>query len=239
MTEKINISKTPKKTIQKTGASIYKILKNQKRPFHMALSGGETPRELFRYLVASKPLPSIWNNVHFYWADERCVPPDNEESNFKSAMELLLNPLKISPNNIHRIFGEKDPYEESKRYEKDLINVIPSRNGIPQFDLILLGMGKDGHTASLFPGQWTNYQSDRICEVAFHPETKQKRITLTPKVIHLASHVFFLITGKNKTTIVESVFKEKEPELPARLFINNSNVKWFMDKTASQNIELS
>ncbi len=239
MKENIIVSETPEKTIQKIGDSIHKILKNKKKPFYMLLSGGETPQELFRYLVTSNPDQSIWNDVHFFWADERCVPPDNEESNYKTAMKLLLRPLKIPPYNIHRIWGEKNPSEECFRYENEILNVVPSRNGVPQFDLILLGMGDDGHTASLFPGQWTNYQSDRICEVAFHPATKQKRITITPKIIHSAEQAFFLITGKNKSTAVEKVFKGKEPEIPAHLFINNNNINWFMDQSASQNLEFS
>jgi 6-phosphogluconolactonase len=232
MKEQLIISDTSDQTVKKTGDSIYKILKNKTRPFYMALSGGETPQKLFRYLAAVKPNQIIWDDVHFFWADERCVPPDDEQSNYKMARKMLLRPLEISSDHIHRIHGEKKPFKECERYEREILNTLPAQNTLPQFDLILLGMGKDGHTASLFPGQESHIHSERIYDVSFHPETKQNRITITPKIIHSAKQVFFLITGENKAPAIKKVFKEKAPELPASLFIKNENVTWFLDQKA-------
>jgi 6-phosphogluconolactonase len=168
-------------------------------PFNIMLSGGNTPKMLFEQLAKLSSAVKSWKHVHFYWGDERCVPPDDPESNFGMAKQELLNKIQISEANIHRIFGENDPESEARRYATEISN-------IPFFDLIMLGMGDDGHTVSIFPNNPDLMHSSKLCEVAAHPKTGQKRITITGKVINAAKFVAFLITGKNKAGIIAEIF---------------------------------
>ncbi len=175
--------------------------------------------------------------MKIFFGDERCVPPDSEESNYKMANESLFKNISIPKENIFRIKGENDPIKETKRYEEVLKSNLLSLNGIPQFDLILLGLGEDGHTASIFPNQVNLFYSARLCEVAVHPQTKQKRITLTGKIINNAKHVVFLITGKNKANILSKIIdlNNSQGVYPASL-VNPKNGKltWFLDLEASK-----
>ncbi len=174
----------------------------------VALSGGSTPKRLFRILADQFADRIDWHRVHFFWGDERCVPPDDPESNFGAAKELLLDQIEIPPTNIHRILGESDPEVERNRYEQELeTHLAKGPDGIPQFDLIILGMGDDGHTASIFPHQLRFMESARICEVATHPVSGQQRITLTGQVLNHGSWVCFLITGKNKAGVLAEVIR--------------------------------
>ena len=150
-----------------------------------------------------------WQHVNFYWADERCVPPDSDESNYGMTLRYLLCKINIPDENVHRVYGENDPVNEAVRYSNLLEKNLEKKNDLPSFDLILLGMGEDGHTASIFPDQMELLNSDKLCAVATHPESSQKRITLTGNVINNADRIYFLITGSNKAEVTKKILEKK------------------------------
>jgi len=208
-----------------------------KKPLSVALSGGSTPELLFSVLGDHFSKSAPWEYIHFFWGDERCVPPGNPESNYGMARRNLLEKIDIPSSNIHRIRGEDDPEKEASRYSEEISDCIVKRDGLPLFDLILLGLGEDGHTASIFPGHKEYFTSDKICEVAVHPETLQKRITLTGRVINNAGYITFLVTGKKKAEIVEKIIKKSSSaiNLPASYIVPLYGVlRWFIDEDAGR-----
>ncbi len=214
---------------------------NTKKAFNIALSGGSTPGILFKQLAASRENfhRKTWEKVNFFWVDERCVPPESAESNYRMTNETLLRKLQISPGNIFRMKGENDPKEEAKRYSSLLSMQLPQENKFPVFDLILLGMGGDGHTASIFPNQMNLLSSEEICAIAYHPETGQARITLTGNVINNAKQVFFLVTGEDKAITLEKIIGKgsSDRQFPASC-INPAHgiLKWFLDDKAASKL---
>ncbi len=206
-------------------------------PFNIALSGGSTPGVLFNKMVSAIVHPGLWHQVHFFWVDERCVPPDHPESNYRMTDETLFHSLSLNHDHVHRMMGEEEPRAEAKRYEALLRSKLPDREGLPFFDLILLGMGSDGHTASIFPDQMPLMYTKRICEVARHPETGQYRITLTGPVINNAARVCFMITGENKAAVLASILEEdngseKFPAAHIKPF--HGKLEWYLDEEAAQ-----
>jgi len=162
-----------------------------------------------------------WENIDLYWVDERCVPPDNADSNYRMTRETLLDEVPLRPEQIHRIEGELDPEVAASRYESELRNSFRLEGAeIPRFDLIALGMGPDGHTASLFPHTEAINELSRLAVANHVPQQKQSwRITLTWPVINHASSVFFLIAGADKAAVLNEVLTgPQEPErLPSQL----------------------
>lgn len=207
---------------------------------HIALSGGSTPKIVFDEL-ASRPLSKTdWQKVHLYWGDERCVPADDSESNYKMTVEHLLSKIDIPEKNIHRVKGENDPQKEAKRYSAVIKDKLPLVEGLPQFDLVILGMGDDGHTASIFPHEIKLWNAGQLCEVAEHPESGQKRITITGKVINHAATVAFLVTGESKAEKVGEIIAERGgyAAYPAYLVKPSSgNLVWFLDRAAAADIK--
>lgn len=207
------------------------------KPFTVALSGGSTPELLFTILSENFAESVPWEYVQIFWGDERCVPPDNDESNFGMTLRKLLSRIEIPDRNIHRIKGEEDPEKEASRYSEEISLYTRKRAGLPLFDLILLGLGEDGHMASIFPGHLELLDSEKICDVAFHPVTHQKRITLTGKIINNADAVSFLVAGKKKKEIVEKMFKKDPSSLnyPATYIVPvYGRLSWFIDKEAGK-----
>jgi len=207
----------------------------KKKSFTIALPGGSTPGLLFSILGDhfSKSVP--WENVHFFWGDERCVQPGDPESNFGVTREKLLGKIDIPEENIHRIRGEEDPEMESERYSKEIIKFTAERNGLPMFDLILLGLGEDGHTASIFPENIWLFNSAKVSEVSVHPHTKQKRITITGNVINNAENVTFLVTGKRKAAIIREIIEKRDSatDYPAAHVIPAfGELHWILDMEA-------
>ena len=179
------------------------------RFFSLALSGGSTPKVIFEFITSNCKKKINWSKVIIFWGDERCVSPESDESNYKMASDSLLKHIPIPDANIFRIKGEEDPDTEAKRYSEIVSKLIPSSNGIPQFDLIMLGLGEDGHTASIFPNNIHLFDSKNLFEVSKHPVTKQKRITATGKIINNSKAVCFLATGKNKSEKVYQILEKK------------------------------
>ena len=207
---------------------------------HIALSGGSTPKEVFKQLAEHFKNEIDWSKVQFYWGDERCVLPDDEESNYKMANEYLFSKIELPLGNIHRIKGENEPIEEAKSYADLLEKSLPNVGMQPQFDLVILGLGDDGHTASIFPNQMHLWNSKAYCEVAEHPVTGQKRVTLTGGIINNAKEVAFLVTGANKAEKVLEIIEKKGNynTYPASLVkLNSGRLNWFLDADAAKFIE--
>lgn len=235
----IKILDTPEHVAKQFASDLKSWINNSDTPtYHIALSGGSTPKLLFQHLAKHHKDDIQWDKVHFWWGDERMVPPSSEESNFGVTQKMLFNPINIPESNIHRIRGEEETISEIKRYTQEIEAHIPLQNTWPKFDLIILGMGDDGHTASIFPNQMQLLSSLEMCEIAHHPETNQERITLTGRVLNNATCTAFLVTGSNKTEKVKSIL-EKAPEAhqyPALHIIPENNLFWYLDEAAAQQI---
>jgi 6-phosphogluconolactonase len=184
--------------------------------FRVALAGGSTPRQLYLHL-AGEPLP--WNRTELFWSDERHVPPDHPQSNYRMAREALLSRVPLAEENVHRIRAElPEAAQAAEEYEETLREVfaLPPPE-VPRFDLVLLGIGADGHTASLFPGSNALAESRRLVVAPWVPQLDAFRITLTLPVLNHAATVLFLVSGSEKAEILAKVLDDpSEPPLPAR-----------------------
>lgn len=220
-------------------ANEMKVYSEQGEAVHISLSGGSTPKMLFKLLAQAPYAEGIqWNNLHFWWGDERCVAPDDAESNFGEANTLLFTKVNLPAENIHRIRGEDEPAVEAERFAKEMADVIPSENGTPVFDWILLGVGADGHTASLFPGV-TNYQDENLSVLASHPESGQIRVSKTAKVLEAAKRISYLVLGSGKVEIVKEIHTTPASELPypaAKIQSTTGETEWFLDSNAASAI---
>ncbi len=207
--------------------------------FSLALSGGSTPKVVFEFIALNFKNRINWHKVIIFWGDERCVSPESDESNYKMASDSLLNRIPIPDTNIFRIKGEEDPDAETKRYSEIVNKLIPSVNGDPQFDLIMLGLGEDGHTASIFPSNIHLFDSRELFEVSEHPKTKQKRITATRKIINNSKAVFFIATGRNKSEKVYQVIEKKSKWkfYPASLVDpKKGELIWLLDNLSAEQL---
>lgn len=214
------------------------LLKLKEGIFRVALSGGSTPKYWFEELAKNHQHDIEWGRVHFYWGDERCVPPSDAESNYGMTTRFLLDHIDIPKENIHRIFGERNP-EEAARIYRDELDKFADQSSVPTFDLIVLGMGEDGHTASIFPHQIELWDSDDFCVVATHPTSGQQRVSFTGKVINQARSVAFLVTGEKKAEKIMEIMEKKKvsDSYPAsHVSPENGELYWFLDKLATAQI---
>ena len=202
--------------------------------FHACLAGGATPRETYA-LLASGPERGIdWTRVQVYFGDERCVPPDHADSNYRMAMDALLCQVNVEPAHIHRIPAELGAVPAADDYEQTLRACLASSDN--RFDLVLLGLGADGHTASLFPGTAALHVRDRWCVANSAPGLRLDRITLTFPIFDIARRVVFLVTGINKAEALRSVFTEpiNLEQRPAQgVCPAHGELVWLMDRTAA------
>lgn len=220
---------------------LYELIQGKEK-ISIALSGGSTPKVLFRHLAQYYVDKIDWTKVHFFWGDERCVPSDHEESNFHTTATLLLQYIDIPEENIHPVIGEGIPDFEAIRYGEEIVSSLELKNDLPVFDLIILGMGADGHTASIFPHQMKLLSSKEICAVAEHPESGQKRITLTGPVINQAKEIAFLVTGNSKAEKINEILSRERnwADYPAaHIQPTNGKLIWFLDKAAVASYILS
>lgn len=204
--------------------------------FNLAVSGGNTPGLLFNILGDHFASAADWGHVHFYWVDERCVPPEDKESNFGMTRDTFLGKINIPPANLHRMRGEDDPEKESVRYGQELKMISSKRNGLPCFNMTLLGLGEDGHTASIFKGNEELFSSRRMCTTTVHPVTGQKRITITGNVINNSENIIFLVTGRNKSVVVKNILDQKDQSIryPASLVSPvDGKLFWYIDREAA------
>ncbi len=210
-----------------------RALAGRKR-FSIALSGGSTPRTLYA-LLASPPwkesLP--WEGTHVFWADERCVPPDDRDSNYRLALETVLSRVPLPLANIHRIPGEEGPDRAARTYEDELRFFFG--NAAAGFDLVLLGAGEDGHTASLFPGAPTLASTARLALPVHLDRPLHSRVTLTLPVLNGADHVLVLAAGRAKAPVVQEVIDNgNRKKYPAGLVRPASgNLIWMLDRDAA------
>jgi 6-phosphogluconolactonase len=215
--------------------------------FTLALSGGSTPRALYRLLAdATAPFRDRidWRAVHVFWSDERCVPPDHAESNYRMAREALLDHVPLPAEHIHRMRGEEpDAARAAAEYEAELAGAFALAPGaLPRFDLILLGLGPDGHTASLFPGTAVVHERARWVAAPFVPKFNAFRITLTPPVLNHAAAVMFVVSGAEKAAALAAVMRDDSPAdlYPARIVRpEDGALLWLVDRAAAERLEQS
>jgi len=202
--------------------------------FTWALSGGSTPRGLYRLLASDAWRDRLpWHAIHFFWSDERHVPPDHPESNYRMAREAMLDAVPVPPENVHRIRAEEpDAHRAAAEYEATL-------EDWPSFDLSLLGLGKDGHTASLFPGSPAIHERERLVVAPWVESLRSFRITFTPPMLNHARRTVFLVSGEEKAEALHAVFEggriegERQPDTyPAQVV--EGNVLWMVDRAAAR-----
>lgn len=235
--EKINIYDNSLTLSEGFTAFLNKLLTVYPR-VHLCLSGGSTPKALFDYWAENCQDSIEWEKISFYWGDERCVPSHDIMSNYGMTKRCLFDKIpRIAPMHIHHIHGENHPLNEADTYN-EIIGTAPLQNHqIPCFEVIMLGLGEDGHTASIFPDQIEQWDNEENCIITKHPESSLKRISITGKVINNAQHVAFLVTGKNKSEKVRDIitnrnlFHDKYPG--ARVLPKYGYLHWFLDKEAA------
>jgi 6-phosphogluconolactonase len=211
---------------------------NHRGRYMVALSGGSTPKMLYHKLAAPRIQDSLnWERVHIFWGDERCVPPDDEASNYRHANESMLAKLPIPEGNVHRWKTELPPEEAARLYEDELRDTfgLAADSPPPVFDLILMGLGSDGHTASLFPGTDALDEKERWAVAVYVEKLSAWRVTLTPVVFNAARDVVFLVAGEGKADVMQTLLlKEDAPmKYPAQLIQPSiQDPYWFVDSAA-------
>jgi 6-phosphogluconolactonase len=202
--------------------------------FHVALSGGSTPRRMHELLAAMGRDALPWDRVELWWGDERTVPPDDPDSNFGMAKRTLIDPLQLT--RFHRMEGERDPVAAAADYEAALVGACGAP---PVLDLVFLGMGPDGHTASLFPGSPAVDDKQRfvVANPVDSPVAKGKttRLTITVPVLRAARHVRFLVAGADKAKILKEVVEGPRGRYPSQL-VEGSDVRWYVDAAAAKEL---
>ena len=205
--------------------------------FTIALSGGSTPKVLYG-LLGSEPYRSQidWSSVEIFWSDERCVPSDSEDSNYHLAEQVLLSKVSLSPHQVHRMPADQpDRDAASQAYTLEMQRTLGT-DGIPIFDLLQLGMGPEGHTASLFPHQQSLHEQQRLVMPVTVPKPPPPRLTFTPPPLNAARYVLFLVTGGDKADALQAVLEgEYHPdEYPAQIVRpTNGEVIWMLDSAAA------
>ena len=208
-----------------------------RRRFAVALAGGSTPRAAYALLATEEFAARVdWSRVHVFWGDERCVPPDDPDSNYRMAREALLDKIPIPTENVHRIRGELPPDEAAAAYQAELEAVLGAGG---RFDLVLLGMGVDGHTASLFPGTAALHEGERWVVAAFVDKLSAWRVTLTPVVLNAAAQVTFVVSGAGKAEQLREVLAGPyQPDvLPAQMVRpTDGRLLWLVDAAAAAHL---
>ena len=235
----IRILNTPQELSQAAAAEFIALASAAIRDhgkFTVALSGGSTPKSLYSVLARSA-LP--WDKIFFFWSDERHVPPDHPESNYRMAKEALLSKVPVPPENIFRVRAEeKNANVVAKDYEEALRSFFGLRPGeFPRFDLILLGLGPDGHTASLFPNTAALNETKLLVVANWVEKFKANRITFTYPVLNNAACVIFLVSGADKADMVRTVLEDGRADLPSqRVHPVNGRLLWLLDKGAASKL---
>jgi 6-phosphogluconolactonase len=209
--------------------------------FAIALSGGSTPKNLYNLLATNARSTLPWDHTYFFWSDERHVAPNNPDSNYRMANEAMLSKVPVPPANIYRVPAENpDAAAVAEAYEVSIRKFFQLQPGqLPRFDLILLGLGPDGHTASLFPGTAGLQEKSRLVIANLVEKLRTHRLTFTLPVINAARCVAFLVSGTDKATVLRSVLEESVPgeQYPAKLVEpSDGNLIWFLDRAAASGL---
>lgn len=237
MKTKVIISKNQEQWIKETVGRIVhqsQVSITASGKFCLALSGGSTPAPVYAALAKRSDID--WQHTYIFWGDERCVPPDHIESNYRSANETLISKIPIPAENIFRMKGEISPPQAAKEYNQALEDFFAGNEII--LDLILLGLGEDGHTASLFPGTPALTVMDTAVVENQHPASGMWRISFTYPVLTHAHEVYFLVKGESKAEIVAEIVNNPtaEPHFPAKQVVHKKSTTWLIDQAASINI---
>lgn len=215
---------------------------NELNRFSVALAGGTTPKRVYELLATERFKELIaWSRVYLFFGDERAVPPDHPDSNYAMAYDALISKVPIPPQNVHRIIGEGNASENAGIYENELKTFFAGATW-PRFDLVFLGIGQDGHTASLFPGSEALNEKSKWVVATRSERLKQERITLTLPVINHAPQVKFLVTGSEKAQVLAEVLRPKDGSelLPAQAVRPiDGTLEWLVDKAAASALERS
>lgn len=208
--------------------------------FTIALSGGSTPKALYGLLATDPYLGQIdWSSVEIFWSDERCVPPDDAESNYRMAQEVLLDKIPLPASQVHRMPADQpDRDAASLAYTQEMQQTFGT-NGIPSFDLIQLGMGPEGHTASLFPHQESLHEQQRLVMPVIVPKPPPPRLTFTSPLLNAARQILFLVTGSEKSDAVQAVLEGDylPDEYPAQIVRpDKGEVTWMLDTKAAEKL---
>ncbi len=208
----------------------------QKRFFNVAFSGGKTPEIIFKTLADYYKDKIDWRYVRFFWGDERCVPPDNAESNYGMTKKFLLDRINIPPENVYRIFGENNPPDEAVRYQEQFLKLFNGNIANARFNLTMLGLGDDGHTVSIFTNSLQLLSVKDLFAVAEHPSTKQKRITATGRLINNSEKIIFLVTGDSKSLVLHEIIGRQNNYLEypaAHIEPTSGTLEWYVDESAA------
>jgi len=206
--------------------------------FFVALAGGNTPRELYVLLTQENWRARVpWEKAHIFFGDERCVPPDHIDSNYRMVREALLDKLNLPESKVHRMAGEQEPQLAAAAYETEILQVF-SGEGIepPRFDLILLGLGNDGHTASLFPETSALYEKEKLVVANYVEKFKSYRLTMTLPLLNNSRNILFLVSGESKAAIVKDIFQNhnRSQHYPAELICpTDGRLLWLLDQAAA------
>jgi len=236
--EQINICPDAE-VLSESFSTFFRKMLNMYPHINVALSGGTTPNVIFDYWAENCRDTITWNRVSFFWGDERCVPPDNEMSNYGMAKKHLFDRVpEIPEENIFRIHGENEPEEEAERYGKLLGSKLVLRNKIPCFELVMLGLGGDGHTLSIFPHEISKWKSKNYCIVGGYPDNNRKRVSLSGTIVNNACHVAFLVTGAGKAETVREIIQSRKQFIntypAAKVNPKNGYLYWFLDNKAAR-----
>ena len=211
-----------------------------RKNFCVALSGGLTPRLLYQILGSETLAGRIrWENVHIFEVDERCVPPEHPQSNYGMIREALLSRISIPEANVHRLAGEAEDRDEvCRQYSAEIARVLqPQKDELPRLDLVILGMGPDGHTAALFPGSEALGEEVLWVRPNYFDKLKMHRLTLTFPVLNAAAEVLLLVAGADKAETVRQVFEGPPGQLPVQCVQPvNGRLNWFMDEAAARQL---
>ena len=211
----------------------------QRGVFTVALSGGSTPKLLYQLLAdADEPFREQvpWPSIHFFWSDERHVPPDHPDSNYRMANEAMLAHVPVSPNNVHRVISENPNAEEAARvYEETILQFVPGNP--PRLDLVLLGLGTDGHTASIFPGSEVLHETKRLVAAPWVEKLNAYRITMTLPLVNSGASVVFLVSGAEKAEIVRAILQTTERYPAKEVRPTNGELLWLLDRDAASKLK--
>ena len=220
---------------------VERLAKTSEGPLFWALSGGSTPKLLFKLLAEEYRDKIDWSRLHFFWGDDRMVPYNDPESNYGEVKKLLFDRVPVVDEQIYPVPTELTAEEAARTYGETISELVPQNSdGLPIFDINMLGMGGDGHTASIFPDQMNLLTDDRICAVAKHPESGQLRVTLTGPVINASDEVVFLITGAAKTRRVAQILNREAQATSfpaAHINPTSGNLHWFLDQAAAAEVD--
>ncbi len=243
MKGRLEVYDTPHTLVEAVAVQVQQLLSRAvagRGAASLAFSGGSTPRHIYELLATDRFRAKIdWNRVHCFLGDERCVPPFHPESNFRMISDALLNKITIPDKNVHRVKTELPPEEAAEAYEKEIRNLFQLKTGeFPEFDVLLLGMGEDGHTASLFPGTTAVNETEKLATAVQGPTVKIPRVSLTFPTINHAAEIIFIVSGKGKAAILQQVLNGTVMNYPAQM-VNplKGRLTWMVDHNATMQLE--